>query len=171
MAEGPLRDSIASLVCGAVVAVAEDVASVQAPDGTLVAAMRLGPGLVQGVDRDGALCVQWLDAAITTWVAAADVQPVGAGRRLVSVWRRDGQGRRTLLGHRWAALQHHWTVERLPRSVIRVVQAEGPCWTFHFNPLTHEVDPPWSAAPNDGAAEAVVTVDVALGTLHHFAAW
>lgn len=160
---GRVRDREALLLCGAVVAVAGDLAGVQAPDGTLVAAARLGPGLVQAVGRDGAICVLWLDAAITTWVAATDVRPLGADKRLVSVWRCDGQGRRTLLGRRLAALQHHWTVERLPRRVIRVVQAEGPCWTFHFNPLTHEVDPPWVAAPNDDAAEAVVAADVAMG--------
>ncbi len=163
MAEQQVRDKEAPLVCGAVVAVASDLAGVQAPDGTLVAAARLGPGLVQAVGHDGTICVQWLDAALTTWLAAADVQPLGAGWRLVSVWRCDRQGRRTLLGRRLAALQHHWTVERLPRQVIRVVQAEGPCWTFHFNSLTHEVDPPWFAAPSDDAAEAVVAADVAMG--------
>jgi hypothetical protein len=147
---------------GVVVAPARDLAGVQAPDGTLLAPERLGLGLVQVCSPGGDVCVHWLDADLDLWVAGEELRVLGANRHVVSLWRRDQRGQRSLVGRRLAALQHDWTIELLPRRVIRVVQDTGLCWTFTFNTLTHEVDPPWTEASSDDAAEAIVAADLAM---------
>ncbi|HMA34853.1 MAG TPA: hypothetical protein VKY74_10280 [Chloroflexia bacterium] len=151
------------LGCGDVVVLADDLVGVQAPDGALVPPERLGPGLVQHAPGPtGEIAVHWLDANLDTWLPPADLQLLGGGRRLVTVCRCDEQGRQTFLRRRVVPLNHHWTVALLPRGVIRVVRDDGPSWTFTFNTLTRQVDPPWDEAPTDDAAEALVAADLAL---------
>src|SRR5689334_5661139 len=147
---------------GAVVASARDLAGVQTPDGTLLPPERLGLGLVQVCVPSGDVCVHWVDADLDLWVAGDELRVLGADRHVVSLWRRDQRGRRSLRGRCLAALQHDWTIELLPRRVIRAVQDSRLCWTFTFNTLTHEVDPPWPEAPGDDAAEAIVAADLAM---------
>ncbi len=147
---------------GVVVAPLSDLAGVQAPDGRLLSPERLGLGLVQTCAPGGDVCVRWLDAGLDLWVAGEELRVLAAGRHVVSLWRRDQQGRRILRGRCLAALQHDWTVELLPRRIIRAVQDTGLCWTFLFNPITHEVDPPWIEAASDDAAEALVAADLAM---------
>jgi hypothetical protein len=130
--------------------------------GVVVAPARLGLGLVQVCVPGGDVCFHWLDADLDLWVAGDELRVLGAGRHVVSLWRRDQRGQRSLRARRLAALQHDWTVERLPRRVIRVVQDTGLCWTFTFSTLTHEVDPPWTEAPSNAAAEALVAADLAM---------
>ncbi len=161
MDERQVQDTSVPLTCGALVILADDLVGVQAPDGTLIVAARLGPGLVQAHAADGTLSIHWLDADFTTPMVVADVHSLAADQRLVSVWRCGPQGRRKLLGRRLAALQHHWAVELRPHGLLRVLQAEGSCWTFRINSVTHEVDPPWIEAPTDDSAEALVAADVA----------
>ncbi|HEX6607415.1 MAG TPA: hypothetical protein VF276_10925, partial [Chloroflexia bacterium] len=100
---------------GVVVAPLSDLAGVQAPDGRLLSPERLGLGLVQTCAPGGDVCVRWLDAGLDLWVAGEELRVLAAGRHVVSLWRRDQQGRRFLRGRRLAALQHDWTVELLPR--------------------------------------------------------
>ena len=147
---------------GVVVAPASDLAGMQAPDGTLLPPERLGLGLVQVCHPGGDVCVHWLDADLDLWVAGDELRVLGAHRHVVSLWRRDQRGQRRLRARRLAALQHDWAVELLPRRVIRAVQDTRLCWTFTFNTLTHEVDPPWTEAPSDDAAEALAAADLAL---------
>ncbi|HUS16606.1 MAG TPA: hypothetical protein VM536_16545 [Chloroflexia bacterium] len=139
-----------------------DVAGLPAPDGTLVPSDRLGPGIVQARAPGGALLVEWLDAHVTTWVASDDVQALGAGRHLVSVWRRDTRGQHRLLRRHLSGLSSHWEVELLPKGVIRSVRADGCCWTFTINALTREVTLPWDEAPTDDAAEAICAAELAM---------
>jgi hypothetical protein len=148
----------------AVVALANDLAGVQAPDGVLVPADRLGVGLVRAVGLRGDVQVHWVAANIDTWVAADDVRPLGAGWRLVTMWRRDRHEPHPQSFP--ALLDHHWTVELLPGHIIRAVRADGPCWTFTFNSLTHEVNPPWETQLDDDAAEAIVAADLAMARLY-----
>lgn len=155
------RDVGPALAQGAVVTLASDLAGVQAPDGRLVPPDRLGLGTVQALGAGDTICVHWLDANLDTCVPRDEVQPLGAGRHLVSVWNCDRRGRRTLRRRRLAMLDHHWEVELLPHGVIRAVRADGPCWTFHYNSLTHEVDPWCGEELTDDAAEAVVAADTA----------
>jgi hypothetical protein len=144
------------------VALANDLAGVQGPDGTLVPSERLGIGLVQAAGPRGDICVHWLDADIDAWVAADDVRPLGADKRIITVRRMDHPGRQPRVQRFLAVLDHHWTVELLPDRVIRVVRADGPCWTFAFNTLTRQVDPPWHTELTDDAAEAIVASDLAM---------
>jgi hypothetical protein len=145
------------------VALANDLAGVQAPDGALVPADRLGVGLVCATGARGDVQVHWVAANIDTWVAADDVRPLGAGWRLVTLRRRDQQEPQAQSFP--ARLDHHWTVELLPGHIIRAVRADGPCWTFTLNSLTHEVQPPWQTQLDDDAAEALVAADLALARL------
>jgi hypothetical protein len=139
---------------GAVVAPARDLAGMQAPDGALLPPERLG--LVRVCHSGGDVCVHWLDADLD------ELRVLGVDRHVVSLWRRNQRGQRNLLARRLATLLHDWPIELLPRRVIRAVEDTGLYWTFTFNPLTHEVDPPWTEAPSDDAAEATVAADLAM---------
>jgi hypothetical protein len=152
---------------GAVVDAVPDLAGLQAPDGTLWPPDRLGPGIVQVRAPGGALLVEWLDAQVTFWVAADEVRALGAGRHLVSIWRRDAHGQQRLLGRRLSGLPSHWVVQLLPHRVIRVLRADGSCWTFTFNDVTHEIILPWEEAPSDDAAEAICAAELAIHKGHN----
>jgi len=146
---------------GALVRLAAEVAGVRTPDGGLAPPERLGFGLVRARGRDDVL-VHWVDADVDTWAPRADVQPLGADQRLLTVWRCDQQGRRTLLRRAPVRLDHHWRVDLLPTGLVRAVREDGPCWTFAFNTLTREVDPHWGEELDDDAAEAIVAADLAM---------
>jgi hypothetical protein len=159
----PLLLDVAPIADNAtVVALANDLAGVQAADGALVPSECLGFGLVQGVGPRGDVHVYWLDADIDTWVAVDDLRPLGAGTHLITVWRHDRHDQRTRLRSFPALLAHHWTVELWPDRLIRVLRADGPNWTFRFNNLTRQVDPPWDTMLTDDAAEAIVAADLAV---------
>lgn len=150
----------------ALVALANDLAGVQGPDGMLVPAERLGVGLVRAVGPRGDVQVHWVAANIDSWVAADDVRPLGAGWRLVTVRQPDRPERQPCVLNFPALLDHHWTVDLLPGRILRVVRADGPCWTFTLNALTREVEPPWQTQLDDDAAEALVAADLALARLN-----
>jgi hypothetical protein len=154
------RDAETGFGDGALVTLAPDVAGVPTPDGGFAAPERLGPGLVRARGRDDVL-VHWVDADLDTWVPRGDVEPLGPGQRLLTVWRCDQRGRRTLLRRAPARLEHHWRVDVLPTEVVRAVREDGLCWTFAFNTLTREVEPHWGEELDDDAAEAIVAADLA----------
>ena len=160
----PAREASPAQGSEVIVALANDLAGVQAPDGALVPADRLGLGLVRAVGPRGDVQVHWVEANIDSWVAADDVRPLGAGWRLITVQRHD---RHEPHAHSFPALlDHHWTIELLPGGVIRTVRADGPCWTFTLSTLTHEVEPPWQTQLDDDAAEAIVAADLAMARLN-----
>lgn len=160
----PARDASPAQGSEVIVALANELAGVQAPDGGLVPADRLGLGLVRAVNPRGDVQVHWIAANIDTWVAADDVRPLGAGWRLVTIQRQD---RHVPQAQSFPAqLDHHWTIALLPGNRLRAVRADGPCWTFTLNTFTHEVEPPWQTQLDDDAAEAVVAADLAMEQLN-----
>jgi hypothetical protein len=153
--------SAQALEPGQLVAPALEVASLQTVQGFMIACDRLGPGVVQDSDGTGRVRVRWSKAGVETWAERADLQPIDAGRRLVTIVLCDARGHRTLLRQRVALLQHHWTIEILPENVVRAERSDGPAWTFTLNPVTRGVIASWIYPPEDDDAEALTAAELA----------
>src|SRR5690348_9078430 len=75
----------APLEPGQLVAPALEVSSLQTVQGFMISCDRLGPGVVQDTDGTGKVLVRWSKAEVETWAETADLQPIDAGRRLVTI--------------------------------------------------------------------------------------
>ncbi len=146
---------------GQLVAPALEVAGLQTVQGFMIASERLGPGIVQESDGTGKVLVRWSKAGVATWAERADLQPIDAGRRLVTIVLCDARGHRTLLRQRVALLQHHWTIEVRPENVVRAERSDGLAWTFTLNPVTRAVIASWIYPPDDDDAEALTAAELA----------
>jgi hypothetical protein len=146
---------------GQLVAPALDVASLQTVQGFMVSCDRLGPGVVRETDGAGKVLVRWSKAGVETWAETADLQPIDADHRLVTIMLCDARGHRTLLRQRVALLQHHWTIEVRPENVVRAERSDGLSWTFTFNPITRGVVASWIYPPEDDDAEALTAAELA----------
>ena len=149
------------LLPGQVVRPAEDLASIEGPDGILRAAETLGLGIVRAVDDAGRACVAWTGRPVETWQPRADLRPLAPNLRLVRVAHCDSHGHASAPQMRLAVLEAHWTVEILPTEVIRTRRDDGWGWTFAVNNATGDVISPWACPPDDGAAEALAVAELA----------
>lgn len=156
---------------GAIVALSGEIGSVQGTDGRLVAADRLGYGIVQHVapvpryESEADTLVHWTGASIDSWVEQSDLRPFGAAARLVTVEKYDKNCKRTQVRHRLAdhiGLHHNWKVEMLPRNVVRVLRYDGLTWTFKRNGFFHRIDVWWPEPPEDDDAEALTVAELAI---------
>jgi hypothetical protein len=153
--------SAGALEPGQLVAPALEVASLQTVQGFMITCDRLGPGVVRESDGTGKVLVRWSKAEVETWAETADLQPIDAGRRLVTIVLCDARGHRTLLRQCVALLQHHWTIEVRPANVVRAERSDGPAWTFTFNPITRAMIASWIYPPEDDDAEALTAAELA----------
>lgn len=156
---------------GAIVVPSGDLGSVQGLDGRLIAAERLGYGIVLHVAQgpqyasEANTLVRWTGASIESWVEQADLCSVGAGAHLVTVEKYDKSCRRTQVRHRLAdriGLHHNWTAELLPDKVVRVLRYDGHTWTFKRNGFFRRIDVWWPQPPEDDDAEALTVAEFAI---------
>jgi hypothetical protein len=150
--------------CGLVVSLASELASVQGPDGRLVAADVLGYGLVQQ-STEGYVLVRWLGAGFDSWVEPSDLRSIGSDARLVTVEKYDNKGVRKQMRHRIACgsgLRHNWTVELRPDNIVRVLRHDGLKWTFVRSKLFRSIDVWWPQPPGDDDAEALTVAELGI---------
>ena len=83
------REAAGGLRKGSVCSAHDDLAGVQGPDGSLVPADMLGPGVVENLDEYGRVCVHWVKADFDVCLDPSDVRPLGPDAHLISVQRRD----------------------------------------------------------------------------------
>jgi hypothetical protein len=153
-----------ALSSGLVVSLSRDLASVQGPDGRLVAADSLGYGLVQQSNEEYVL-VRWIGAGFESWVEPSDLRSIGPDARLVTVEKYDNRGTRKQVRHKLgynAGLHHNWTVELRPPNVVRVLRGDGNKWTFTLNKLFRRIDVGWPQPPDDEDAEALTVAELAI---------
>ena len=153
-----------ALSSGCVVSLSRDLASIQGPDGRLVAADSLGYGLVQQSTEEYVL-VRWIGAGFESWVEQADVRSIGPDTRLVTVEKYDNRGTRKQVRHKLgynAGLRHNWTVELRPPNVVRVLRTDGHKWTFTQSRLFRSIDVWWPQPPDDEDAEALTVAELAI---------
>src|SRR5205807_1205136 len=123
------REAAGGLRKGSVCSAHDDLAGVQGPDGSLVPADMLGPGVVENLDEYGRVCVHWVKADFDVCLDPSDVRPLGPDAHLISVQRRDKRmavlgGPRHVVTSR-LGLQYNWNVDVLPRNVIRAIRSDG----------------------------------------------
>ena len=166
-----LRDiatqSNADLRRGTLVMPAPDLMGLQAPDGTLVPAERLGLGRVEQTGRDNSVYVRWLSADYATWVERQDIRSLGPAARIITIQQRDKRGHSVLLRrtvNTSAGLKYNWIVESLPNNVVRAVRDDGASWTFAFNKLFNRLDTYWPVPPEDDDAEAFSAAESVLSS-------
>lgn len=149
---------------GEVVMLADDLLGVPAPGGELIPAEKLGPGVVEQLTPDGAICVRWLDAGITCCIDYADLRPLGGQAHVITMMKCDRRGTCTLARRKIAerlGLQHNWTVEMRDRNIVRVLRDDGLTWTFTRNPIFNTISIDWPQPPEDDDAEALIAAELA----------
>jgi hypothetical protein len=149
---------------GLVVSLSRELASIQGPDGRLVAADNLGYGLVQQSTGEYVL-VRWIGAGFESWVEPSDLRSIGPDARLVTVEKYDNKGARKQVRHKLgynAGLRHNWTVELRPANIVRVLRTDGHKWTFTHNRLFRRIDVWWPQPPDDEDAEALTVAELAI---------
>jgi hypothetical protein len=159
-----------SFLCGTLVVPAGDLAGVQAPDGSFVVSENLGPGKVEQVGQHEMLLIHWERAGFATWVTAQDLRSLGADAHLVAVEQRNSRGDSGLLHYlvdTKAGLRHNWTVEMLPRGVVRAIREDRAAWTFSINPVSDRVEACWPQPPDDDCAEALAAAELVSASSRH----
>jgi hypothetical protein len=153
-----------ALSSGLVVSLSRDLASIQGPDGRLVAADNLGYGLVQH-SAEAYVLVRWIGAGFECWVEQSDLRSPGPDARLVTVEKYDNKGARKQVRHKLgynAGLRNNWTVELRPPNIVRVLRIDGHKWTFTHNRLFRSIDVWWPQPPDDEDAEALTVAELAI---------
>jgi hypothetical protein len=150
---------------GTVIEIAPQLAELQGPDGSMVPAESLGPGIVTWVGQDGRVCVHWVEADFDSWLDRTDVSSMGRDAHLVSVYHHNKDGSVRLHKHLTvvnAGLEHNWTVELWPSHIVRVIRnSDRAAWTFTLNWMFNRIQVWWPQPPDDDDAEALVVADTA----------
>ena len=151
--------------CGLVVSLASELASIQGPDGRLVAADSLGYGVVQQSTSEGYTLIRWIGGGFECWVEQTDLRSLGWDARLLTVEKYDSRDVCKQVRHKVAqnaGLRHNWTVELRQPNVVRVLRPDGLKWTFKHNKLFRSIDVWWPQPPGDDDAEALTVAELAI---------
>ena len=73
---------------GSVVSPAEDLISVQSPEGDQIPVRSLGPGIVEEIENNCMARVRWLDAGFSAWMQPADIRPLAPSTHLISLYNQ-----------------------------------------------------------------------------------
>jgi hypothetical protein len=153
---------------GTVVAPAEDLLSVQSPEGDQIPVRNLGLGIIDEVDPAGKVLVRWVAAQFSVWMRPQDLR-LFPNTHVLSLYSRSRDGRMALLSRKLVSqmgLENNWTVELLPDEVIRAVRADGQAWTFGYSWVDDRIKVWWPQPPRDEDAEAFVAADLAVARDH-----
>lgn len=160
-----LTEPAQALSHGIVVELASDLASVQSPDGSLVSADKLGPGLVQRSTCASRVLVHWVNAALEAWVDSADLRSLGSDAHLITVCKYDKHGVCKQLHHKvdsGMGLRHNWVAELRPHDVVRILRCDGAAWTFTRNRIFNGIQSCWPQPPDDEDAEALTVAEFSI---------
>jgi hypothetical protein len=163
---GVLRADYPAL--GELVEANPDLVEVRSLAGETIPKERLGLGIVEEVAEDGWILVRWTEAETSAWMAFEDVRSLGSDACLVTVVKCDSMGNARSTKQKvvtTAGLNHHWTVQILPRGVLRTIRADGLAWTFDWNPIFRQVNTRGTMGflpPDDDDAEAVTVAEIAV---------
>jgi hypothetical protein len=153
---------------GAVVEPSPELGSVQVPDGTLMPAGELGPGVVKEIAGDDRIKVRWEGPDVEVWMEPGELSSLGPNAHLITIFRCDEHGQLTLLRRRvvtFGGLTYNWMVELLPDNVVRTVRSDGSAWTFDWNPLLGRMETLHTVGlrpPRDDDAEALTVAEIAV---------
>ncbi|MEA2576147.1 MAG: hypothetical protein QOH93_3445 [Chloroflexia bacterium] len=150
---------------GLVVSLSSELASIQGPDGRLVAADSLGYGVVQQSTSEGYALVRWTDAGFDSWIEQADLHSLGSEARLLTVEKYDNKGVCKQVRHKVSqdvGLRFNWTVELRQPNVVRVLRTDGLKWTFNHNKMFRSINVWWPQPPDDEDAEALTVAELAI---------
>jgi hypothetical protein len=138
---------------------------VQSPDGEQVLREQLGPGLVEEVVSGEGVRVHWTRAGLDSWAEPGDLHSLGPRAKMIEVYKRDDGGNTRFLRRRVVStegLDRNWTVELLPKNLVRTVRSDGACWTFKYNWIFERVEVWWPQPPDDEDAEALRVAELAV---------
>src|SRR5690242_17750201 len=77
---------------GAVVEPSPELGSVQVPDGTLMPAGELGPGVVKEIAGDDRIKVRWEGPDVEVWMEPGELSSLGPNAHLITIFRCDEHG-------------------------------------------------------------------------------
>jgi hypothetical protein len=150
---------------GEVVTLARNLIGVPAPNGGIVPADKLGPGLVEQVTPDGTVCVRWIDADLEVCLPFEDVRSPGKDARLVTVKRYNRRGECSASRYKIEArlgLTHNWIVETRFPNIVRTLRDDGCAWTFRHNPIFNRIVAQWEDPRDEDDAEALTAAELTL---------
>jgi hypothetical protein len=153
-----------------VVELSREVGRGRGSEGRLVVRGKLGPGIVRQIGTIGGsvlVRVHWPSAELDTWVDSGDLEQADRRARLLSIYRYDAGGYRTLDRCKViaaAGLNYNWTVELFPENVIRTERSDGVAWTFDWYPIVQRAQPHGTlmedALAEDAHAEALTVAEL-----------
>jgi len=154
---------------GTLVRVDTTLAEIQTLGGNLVAAERLGPGVVSELGSRDEVKVHWMGADLDAWVRQADLLQFGESARLITVrvFNRFGQiktARHQVV--KGVGLRYNWVVELRPKNIVRTTRPDGQIWTFEWYPMFRQAHPIHTMLVegcqlNDDQAEALTVAEIA----------
>lgn len=165
MPAAAITEPAQTLSCGIAVGLASDLASIQAPDGSLMPVDKLGPGLVQHSTCAGRVLVHWVGAGFDSWLDSDDVRSLGSDAHLVTVGKYDRHEVCKQVRHKVDAnigLRHNWAVELRSNNIVRVLRCDGAAWTFTRNRIFDGIQTYWPQPPDDDDAEALTVAELSI---------
>ena len=129
---------------GTLVRVDAALAEIQTLSGNLVAAERLGPGVVSELGSMGEVKVHGMGADLDAWVQQADLLQFGESARLITVRVFNRFGQLKTARHqvvKGVGLRYNWVVELRPKNIVRTTRPDGQIWTFEWYPMFRRLTP------------------------------